>query len=210
MKRLFFGLVASLALTGPSSSQITTVCIDQELAVAKSAAEEARKAIDTIIRFSNSGDAKTLNTMERWFGSGDDVTKAKIVETLSKVSAFVGSFDYRCIYSNDGSFVTTVIAKETGKSVRVDTIGSTHAYVYPSGVFTVYLLRKFFESGDSGENSKIGTIIHEGSHFIITGNTDDFAYGTGEALSLAKRSSADAVQNADNYQYFVEDWLFGI
>ena len=210
MNRFVFGLVATLALAGPTVAQTTTVCVEEELAEAKSATADAKKAINTIMRYSNSGDAKTLDSIERWFGSSDDATRASIVETLSKVSAFIDAFDYRCIYSNDGSFVETVIEKETGKSVQVDSIGSTYAYVYPTGVFTVYLLRTFFESGNTGENSKLGTIVHEGSHFVLTGNTDDFVYGPNDALALAKQSPGDAVKNADNYQYFVEDWLFGI
>lgn len=52
-----------------------------------------------------------------------------------------------------------------------------------------------------GADSRAGTIVHENSHFDKNGGTRDYAYGEGDAQSLAKNDPDTAIQNADNYEY---------
>jgi len=71
--------------------------------------------------------------------------------------------------------------------------------------------RCFAHSGKSGFNSRAGVLSHEMSHFADIGNTDDAeikngvtAYGTGLAGQLARKSPAGALNNADNFEFFLE------
>jgi len=62
---------------------------------------------------------------------------------------------------------------------------------------------EFFNSkANEGYDSRFGTLIHEFSHMVA--DTDDHAYGTGDARRLALEHPAQATDNADNYQYFAE------
>jgi len=43
------------------------------------------------------------------------------------------------------------------------------------------------------------------SHFVTTGNTDDYAYGQSACRDLAVKAPGDAVNNADSHEYFAEN-----
>lgn len=84
------------------------------------------------------------------------------------------------------------------------TRAGVYAYVYPSQPYKVYLCPAFWTAGNTGIDSKGGTIIHEASHFTVLGGTDDWAYGTTAAKALAKSNPARAVDNADSHEYYAE------
>ena len=73
---------------------------------------------------------------------------------------------------------------------------------------TIFLCRKYFEADLTGEDSKMGTIVHELSHAVA--RTDDVKlegrsqYGKRKCRRLAKEHPEEAVRNADNYEYFAE------
>jgi len=201
-----------LLLAGASSAfePVSTVCTDPDLIVAKGAQADASKALGTLSNFLASRDEKAIDLVKKWFGSGDDTTTQTVKDTLDRVLAFVNAFDFRCVYSNNGSEIGPEINKETGETILVDEIDRTWAYVNSDKAFRVYLFKRFFDSPDAGQDSKLGTLIHEGTHFLITGGTHDSAYQPGDALDLGRSAPSKAIANADSYQYFVEDWLFGI
>ena len=47
--------------------------------------------------------------------------------------------------------------------------------------------------------------MHEQSHFTVNGGTDDHVYGQSGAKALAISNPANAVDNADNHEYFAEN-----
>ncbi|KAJ7052103.1 peptidyl-Lys metalloendopeptidase [Mycena amicta] len=81
----------------------------------------------------------------------------------------------------------------------------TYAYVYPDEFGTIYLCGVFWEVSTTGTDSQGGTLIHESSHFLATASTQDYVYGQTAAKSLAKSNSAEAIENADNHEYFAEN-----
>jgi type VI secretion system secreted protein VgrG len=82
------------------------------------------------------------------------------------------------------------------------------AHVTPSDPSkTIYLGKDFHTAPARGPNSKAGTLCHEMSHFDDIGGTDDLGYGTTEASHLAKKHPDNAVQNADNFEYYMEGAL---
>ncbi|GAA1637031.1 M35 family metallo-endopeptidase [Actinoplanes couchii] len=94
----------------------------------------------------------------------------------------------------------------TNKALTLDCTSNEdyYAYVYPDQPYIIYLCNAFWTAPATGTDSKAGTLIHESSHFTVNGGTDDHAYGQTAAKALAVSSPANAVDNADNYEYFAE------
>jgi peptidyl-Lys metalloendopeptidase len=80
-----------------------------------------------------------------------------------------------------------------------------YAYVYPTQPYKIYVCKVFWQAPALGRDSKMGTLVHEMSHFNVTAGTDDWVYGENGAKSLALTNPTNAVDNADNHEYFTED-----
>ena len=80
-----------------------------------------------------------------------------------------------------------------------------YAYVYSNQPYTIYLCRVFWTAPATGTDSKASTLIHEMSHFTVVAGTDDWAYGQTAAKNLAISNPTNAVDNADNHEYFAEN-----
>ncbi len=79
------------------------------------------------------------------------------------------------------------------------------AYVFPNDPFNIYLCRAFWSASVTGTDSQAGTILHELSHFPEIKGTDDHAYGQSAAVALARTDPDRAINNADSFEYFVEN-----
>ncbi|CAE6521866.1 unnamed protein product [Rhizoctonia solani] len=82
---------------------------------------------------------------------------------------------------------------------------ATYAYVYQDSPGYVYLCSAFWSAAETGTDSRAGTIVHEQSHFVVNGGTDDHVYGSASAHLLAQSDPDQAIDNADNHEYFVEN-----
>jgi len=80
-----------------------------------------------------------------------------------------------------------------------------YAYVYPTQPYTIYLCSVFWTAPLTGTDSKAGTLIHEMSHFNVVASTDDYVYGQAGAKNLAISNPSQAIDNADNHEYFAEN-----
>lgn len=81
------------------------------------------------------------------------------------------------------------------------------AFVYAGDVtHRIHLCTAFWglPSTWSGYDTQPGTVCHEMSHFSSIEGTVDHVYGTTAALSLASSSPSLAIDNADNWEYFLE------
>ena len=79
------------------------------------------------------------------------------------------------------------------------------AYVYPEDAYNMHLCDSFWSADLLGTDSQSGTLVHELSHFLVISGTIDYIYGQDEAKLLAKTSPENAINNADNYEYFAEN-----
>ncbi|PTL80873.1 M35 family metallo-endopeptidase [Vitiosangium sp. GDMCC 1.1324] len=82
---------------------------------------------------------------------------------------------------------------------------SSYAYVYPASPYKIYVCNAFWSAPATGTDSKAGTLVHEMSHFTVVAGTDDHAYGQSAAKSLASSNPTNALDNADNHEYFAEN-----
>jgi peptidyl-Lys metalloendopeptidase len=85
-----------------------------------------------------------------------------------------------------------------------DCTSSAYAYVYANQPYKVHLCNAFWNAPSLGIDSKAGTLVHETSHFSVVAGTQDYAYGTSAAQSLAISNPDRAIMNADNHEYFAE------
>lgn len=147
-----------------------------------------------------------------WFGTDDAAARSKIrnriVKAIKKLKR-LSDFDF-----------------------LPDRSSSDYAYVYPNSTErgkyenTVHLGSTFWTTDDK---TRAGTLIHELSHFVTVGDTDDVgsaqtdrnavdfagidlrkyggtyaAYGGARAARLAIRNPSLGLNNADSFEFFIE------
>jgi peptidyl-Lys metalloendopeptidase len=83
--------------------------------------------------------------------------------------------------------------------------GSEYAHVYANRPYEIFVCRAFWPAPAKGTDSKAGTLIHEMSHFDVVASTSDWVYGQTAAKNLAATNPTNALDNADNHEYFAEN-----
>lgn len=126
-----------------------------------------------------------------------------------------GTQRYMTWFGNASSFYNTVKSHFSAISSAMDNASVTfncgckkknvYAYVYPNQPYNIYLCGVFWTAPMTGTDSKAGTLIHEMSHFTVVAGTNDYAYGQTAAKNLASSNPSQAVNNADNHEYFAEN-----
>ena len=137
---------------------------------------------------------------EKWFGKFSLEGAEVVRRTLKTVAGAIrsGTVTTKC----------RTIADETCQA-------NAYAYVYGDEPYNIYLCPRFFHLPEIGSlrpgslfsdnGTRAGTIIHELSHFDITGQTKDHCYTRRLCLAFAESDPVLAVNNADSFQYFAED-----
>jgi peptidyl-Lys metalloendopeptidase len=115
-------------------------------------------------------------------------------------------------YATAQQHFTTIDAAldQTGGQVKIN-CGCTdnfYAYVFKNDHYQIYVCNAYWNAPLVGTDSKAGTLIHEMSHFTIVADTDDYVYGQAAARNLANTNPTNAVDNADNHEYFAENTPF--
>jgi len=202
-------VILAATLTGIRATQAAPVpCIAGDLQVAKTAQAGARGTLQAAVNFIQGSDAKTKALLVRWFGASDNATVTSVSSVFVRSNQWLNSVDFYCLYQNDGSH-TSNIPTPAG-IVRVDYSGELFAYVNPTDLGKVNLGLAFFKAPSTGYDSKLGTLVHEMTHYWITGSTNSSfgdEYDKTKCLDMAKSDPAKARKNAQNYEYFIEEWL---
>lgn len=120
--------------------------------------------------------------LRRWFGDGSRKAVRITLELTAERLAAPEGFEIRC---NDPPACP----------------GGRFAYARERDL-VLGLCPPYFRARMDGTDSRWGILIHEASH--LAANTRDHAYRPNGALALAKDDAMRAVENADNYEYFVE------
>lgn len=198
-------ILITWALLGPAFGA-PVPCAGQDLDAAKSAQSDAAGTLQSVVNFIKGGDQSTKDLVGKWFGAKDQATIDKVRDIFGRALQFVGNVRFYCLYENDGSLTKKVKAPD-GTLVIKDVSGNLLGYVYPTDTTTVYLGLAFYSAPSIGFKSKLGTLVHEMTHYWLVGLTSDIYYGYDKSLALASSDPSRAQKNADNYSYFVEDWL---
>ncbi len=108
------------------------------------------------------------------------------------------------LVTNHFDKIYKALANET-ISFHCDCNENYYAYVYPDEPYHIYLCNAFWNAPATGTDSRMGTIIHETSHFYVVTGTDDHAYGQSSCEALADSDPDKAVDNADSHEYIAEN-----
>ncbi|WP_027284043.1 M35 family metallopeptidase [Rubritepida flocculans] len=120
--------------------------------------------------------------VRRWFGDAPRPVLAQNLKTIAAALAREDAFRFECLHPQ---------ACAPGPL----------AYTRPVGLVMGFCAG-FFAAPEAGRDSRFGIVIHEASHAAI--GTVDAGYGPEAALKLALKTPERALNNADNYEYFVE------
>jgi uncharacterized Zn-binding protein involved in type VI secretion len=164
----------------PPLTEAELVQIRQAKADAKAMLEQTKKNLEA-------WDDQTKKDAEKWFGDSSEATRQMMLDRTNKQIAHIDTLD-------DSSF-----ERASGRG------RNAYAYVYPDDDSKMYIGKAFWNAPANGPDSKAGTLVHEMSHYNTIGGTDDHAYGRTDAAQLAQIAPDTAKQNADSFEYFVED-----
>ncbi|MHA4807393.1 M35 family metallopeptidase [Flavitalea flava] len=170
---------AKAAVTGPYPCLLTGGTAAQKLIVKKAHENGYQLVLDVLTSMKNNRPYKT------WFGA---YSKGR----FGKVKT-----DYQKIRSEYENKQFTYDLTGTSKDCR----GNTYAFTYQGGD-TISLCSAFWAAPDTGDDSRAGTLVHERSH--ASAFTDDLAYGKPDCLTLAKKTPAKAINNADTHEYYAK------
>ena len=119
-----------------------------------------------------------------WFGKDDDARRKTVTTNYMDIRS--------TMQSEQLTYDLTGIGCQSG----------WYAYTY-HGARTVHLCEAFWPAPATGPDSQAGTLVHEWSHAVAC--TEDIAYGRTGCQALARSKPDEAINNADNYEYFAED-----
>jgi peptidyl-Lys metalloendopeptidase len=96
---------------------------------------------------------------------------------------------------------------QSGGQVKINCgcSGSEYAHVYANRPYEIFVCGAVWPAPAKGTDSKAGTLIHEMSHFDVVASTSDWVYGQSAAKNLAATNPTNALDNADNHEYFAEN-----
>lgn len=128
---------------------------------------------------------KTSPLYETWFGKVNPTRLARVQSTIGGV---------RDLLQNKETFTVECVPQRCGNGTFALT---THGRDY------IALCAAFFTAQLTGEDSRAGTLLHELTHVVA--GTEDYTYGRTNARKRAAGNPNEAVDNADNYEFFMED-----
>lgn len=176
---------SGLLLLAPTRAIADEVaCSANQLTTARSAAQQAKAAMNTTLNRLQNPQTEVVDRMQEWFGSITPPTISKVREVLTRAVAFSDGISFRCLNVSQG----------------------VYAYVNSSRPFGITLGELFFPAPDKGFDTKPGVLVHEMTHFTLVGGTGDASkrYGVTNARQRAKTDPTLALSTADNFEYFVE------
>ena len=187
--------VCAFVITESHASAQMQGCTKEQEVTIKIAISDAKRLVTTAAANVNNNEI-----FERWFGKYSPASGETVRANLKSIAAGLRS-----------GAVTARCARVNPQDCDV----GTYAYVYGDEAYFLNICPAFFrqplmsflrpgtERSDNG--SKAGTIVHEISHFAVVASTEDHCYSRSLCQDMAERSPALAIENADSYQYFVED-----
>ena len=140
---------------------------------------------------------------------GLDATKAASDQFYKKWFGQYTASRFSTVLANFDTIASTLESDDISYNCAGPSCQSSwYAYVYPGGAVEVFLCQQFWNAGTSGVDTRWGTVIHEISHEVAS--TDDHVYGQTSCQTLASNDPDRAIDNADSYEYFVEDIVMSL
>lgn len=196
LRQLSIGLLTVVASNLVQAAVIP--CTADQTKVAGSAAIAAKDMLASTIAAIKAGDADVAAKMGTWLGVVNSSQAGQVQSRLEAISLALSKLTFQC-----------------DNMTHADPKKNIFASVNPAGGYFINLGAKYFQAKEKGFDSRPGVLIHEVSHFILTGGgvgdknaAGKKVYGTAAVLALAKTSPAEAQNVADAYEYLVEAHAF--
>jgi peptidyl-Lys metalloendopeptidase len=167
-------------------------CTATQTETITSAMAEAKKALVAASKSFASDQPVAKQT--KWFGGLNSQSASAVLNVYDRSLAAATFTSFWCPLRNDLEF---------------EWAPGDVAAVHPSVPGAMFITPDFFKLNTSGPDSQQGTIVHELTHIVGVGLRPE-EYGITDAKALAAKDAAKARKNSDNYQYYVEDLIFGI
>jgi len=198
MRALLLGVIFGLFFAGPAFADFLHCGLKQQAALIE-AVKGAQLALD-IAEVSIGPDNEHFET---WFGPFSAKRGEFVRDRLSdiRVEMEIENLDFYCAKNGEQSC-------ERG----------SYANVSPDAPFLIYICPDYFELPELAnvvdiESEEYGTrdgaLVHEMTHFDVLAATEDGCYGRSQCAFFAESQPRRAYDNADAYEYFVEDNAFG-
>ncbi|KEP51998.1 deuterolysin metalloprotease (M35) family containing protein [Rhizoctonia solani 123E] len=190
-----FKLAGKLAVSNGHISSISrravsyTGCTSNEQSQISTAATSSNTYVADVNSYL-AGISSGTTRYTTWFGTFSTSRHNTVVSHYKDIGTDATNTNYDC----------TACKSESGIDYE-----STFAYVNPDSPGKINLCGQFWSAPNTGADSRAGTIVHENSHFTVNGGTEDHVYGQGAAKSLAQSDPDQAINNADNHEYFAEN-----
>jgi peptidyl-Lys metalloendopeptidase len=123
-----------------------------------------------------------------WFGKDDEPTRSKVRTAIQKAMDLAANLKL-----DNFSASTVTIKGEENVAAELDEFNRK-----------IVLFPAFFNRPDSGTESKAGIVAHELFHFKEVAAAKDHDYGVTRCKELAKSFPNMTVENADNFEFYVE------
>ncbi len=185
-------LAINVAFDGSCATQADRTAVSNAVAVATTWSSNAYNQV-------NNNEAAFRNNQNlayrTWFGTFNQ-------DRYQRVRAVLDGVRFKL---NSGSTLTAYC--RVNPNDPCDAAGDIAAtFVNVRGDVEAWFCTAFFALPPRvGFDTQAGSVVHELTHSI--GHTDDIAggYGVAGAQNLAANRPSDAVENADNYEYYAED-----
>ena len=146
-------------------------------------------------------DDTTQASFFTWFGVPTPATRAKITDRIDKMLVLVKTRQHKDIL------------RAGFDQSKAAGYGGVFAYVWRNDpAHRIFLGSDYHRAIDTGTDSRVGVLIHEMSHFSDVGDTRDHKYSQEKCLDLVLEDTAEgtakALENADSFEYFMEDGFF--
>lgn len=148
---------------------------------------ELRKAIPRSVEYVESAiedleDDPESNDYEQWFGRWTENRYDRVLSVFERIG-------------DDAAYATYDGDCDKNLQAEVDAYRTNY----------IWLCRGFWDLSPTGDVSMASVIVHEESHFIANGGTEDYKYGADKCERLAEEHPDRAVRNADSYMFFADD-----
>lgn len=167
-------------------------CTASQFAIAKQAMADAKAALSAASKSFTAN--SPVDKQIKWFGALNSSSADAVMKVYDAAIGAATFTVFWCPVRNDLEFKWDV---------------GDLAAVHPSVPGAIFLTPDFFKLKATGVDSQRGTIIHELTHIVGIGLRPE-VYGSTLTKALAATDPAQSRRNSDNYQYYVEDLIFGI
>lgn len=188
--------VICTGLTAWSSEvEIVIPCPHDTLSHLNERMTDLRAALDESVDLLEDQDFRAQAKAADWLGARNAEDTEIIADVLAAASSFTSVTQFLCHPLSQSS--------EDGFS--------TVAYVYSEAPI-IHLYGDFFEYPETGFESQVGILLHEMTHLHFVESTNSFEkeiYSAADVLNLAATDPEAAMRNAQGYEFFVTDLIYG-